>query len=48
MLLKLVSARQITVARAKGIAEKIGTLNPEITEPLLEKFKEKLESLKTS
>ena len=46
MLHKLVTAGQITVARARGIAEKIGALNPEITEALLAKFEEKLASLK--
>lgn len=46
MLLKLVSAGQITAARAKGIAEKIELVNPEITKALLEEFKEKLASLK--
>ena len=42
MLLKLVSAEQITNARALGIAEKIGAINPEITAKLLTEFKEKL------
>ena len=46
MLHKLVTAGQITAARAKGIAEKIGALNPEITEALLGKFEEKLAFLK--
>ena len=46
MLLKLVSAGQITAARAKGIAEKIEAVNPEITKALLEGFKEKLAALR--
>jgi hypothetical protein len=47
MLLKLVSAGQITAARARGVAGKIGARNPEITEAVLGIFKEKLASLKT-
>jgi rRNA-processing protein FCF1 len=46
MLQKLVAAEQITVARAKGIAKKIGAFNPEITEVLLGRFEEKLASPK--
>lgn len=42
MLLKLVSAGQITNARAMGIAEKIGSINPEITAKILVEFKAKL------
>lgn len=42
MLLKLVSAGQITKARALGMAERIGALNPEITAKILDEFKEKL------
>lgn len=45
MLLKLVSVGQITNARAMGIAEKIGALNPEITVRILAEFKEKLDML---
>ena len=45
MLLKLVSAGQITVDRAGGIAERIGILNPEIKDDVLRKFREKLASL---
>ncbi len=42
MLLKLVSAGQITAARALGIAEKINEVNPEITDKILTEFKDKL------
>lgn len=42
MLLKLVSAGQITKARAKGIAERIGVFNPEITGKLIAEFIDKL------
>ena len=42
MLLKLVASAQITVARARGVAEKIGEINPEITPEILASFKEKL------
>jgi len=42
MLLKLVSVEQITSARALGVAERIGAINPEITEAILLNFKEKL------
>jgi hypothetical protein len=45
MLLKLVSAEQITNARALGIAERIGALNPEITAKILAEFKDKLAAL---
>jgi len=45
MLLKLVSAGQITKARAKGIAERIGTFNPEITSKLIGEFIDKLTGL---
>ncbi len=45
MLLKLVSAEQITNARALGIAERIGALNPEITAKILAEFKDKLRSI---
>jgi hypothetical protein len=45
MLLKLVSAEQITNARALGIAERIGTLNPEITANIITEFKNKLAAL---
>jgi hypothetical protein len=45
MLLKLVSAGQITNARALGIAERIGSINPEITAKILAAFKEKLAAL---
>jgi hypothetical protein len=42
MLLKLVSEGQITDARASGIAERIGSINPEITDAILIEFKDKL------
>ncbi len=45
MLLKLVSAGQITNARALGIAERIGAINPEITAKILVEFKDKLVKL---
>lgn len=45
MLLKLVSEGQITSARALGITERIGSINPEITETILLDFKEKLVKL---
>lgn len=45
MLLKLVSAEQITNARALGIAERIGALNTEITAKILAEFKDKLRSI---
>lgn len=45
MLLKLVSAGQITKARAKGIAERIGVFNPEITGKLIAEFVDKLAGL---
>jgi len=45
MLLKLVSAGQITKARAKGIAERIGVSNPEITDKLITEFVVKLAGL---
>jgi hypothetical protein len=45
MLLKLVSAGQITKARAKGIAERIGGFNPEITSKLIAEFIDKLTAI---
>ncbi|MFZ4618694.1 MAG: hypothetical protein ACOYM2_21220 [Rectinemataceae bacterium] len=45
MILKLVSVGQITNARALGIAEKIGSINPEITAKILAEFKDKLAAL---
>jgi len=45
MLLKLVSAEQITNARALGIAEKIWEVNPEITDTIIVEFKDKLAKL---
>jgi shikimate 5-dehydrogenase len=45
MLLKLVAAEQITNARALGIAERIGALNPEITAKILAEFKDKLRTI---
>ena len=45
MLLKLVSVGQITNARAMGIAEKIGSINPEITAKILAEFTNKLAAL---
>ena len=44
MLLELVEAGHITVARAKGVAEKVSVLNPEITGTILEAFNQKLGS----
>jgi len=46
MLLKLVLVGQVTNARAMGIAEKIGSLNPEITAKILAEFKDKLDILR--
>jgi hypothetical protein len=46
MLLKLTSAGQITNARALGIAEKIGEVNPEITDKITVEFKGKLTNLR--
>lgn len=45
MLLKLVKSAQITSARALGIAEKIGEVNPEITPKILATFKDKVTNL---
>lgn len=45
MLLKLVTAGQITKARAKGIAERIGVFNPEINDNLIAEFIDKLTGL---
>lgn len=46
MLILLVTDGQITKARAKGIAEQIAMINPEICNSLFESFCEKLESIK--
>jgi hypothetical protein len=43
MLLKLVTTGQITGARALGIAERMGELNPEITSEILAVFRVKLD-----
>jgi hypothetical protein len=42
MLLKLVAADQITSARARGIAERVGEINPAIPPRLLASYKDKL------
>jgi hypothetical protein len=45
MLLKLISAGQITKARAKGIAKRISSINPEITNQLVHDFILKINKL---
>jgi hypothetical protein len=48
MLLRLVSSSQITKARVLDVAARINTDNPEITDQILEDFKEMLSQLPVS